>query len=147
MLLYSKSDKLTIPLVEAVKKLPIVISLKNTKNLYVYGVHENRSVDIVMPIKFQNQRALMKDFQNYGLNVKSACYFSMAETYNYNVIGLGYGIRKNSPNYAKKVILLAYLTLNERLNYTEKLVPGEKKSLGNQTPWNDTSDEEPDNNN
>lgn len=120
MILYNKNDKFLKTIISDIEKLPAYSNLKNGKNLFVYGISQEREYDVVLPVKFPNHKNILNAISNMGISTRTGCYWSMTETYNHCILGLGYNIRKNTPDNAKKVILMIYLSINGKIHYEEQ---------------------------
>lgn len=116
---YNKHDKYLKSILKGIENLGIIKTVKNPKTLFIYGVSGQRMTDIVLSAKFPNSSILLNNFKTLGLATKKACYWSMSDTYNNYVLGLGENIRKNSPDNAKKAIVLTFLSLNDKIYYPE----------------------------
>ncbi len=117
MIKINKKDSLLSVIVEPILEMPFYQEIKDGKDLHIYGVSSEREYDVVIPQEFKDSSKLKNFLDHRGLNVRIGSYWSMSETYNYQVIGLGHNLRKNRKQEARLVINLAYLALQEKLDY------------------------------
>ncbi len=116
MIRINERDRFLTKIVEGLNELPVVRSISNPRVLYVYGISQDRDRDVVIPQDFPYQRELLRKLSQKGISTITGCYWGMAQHYNNKVLGLGYGIRKNNAETAKRVIIMTYLTLNDKIS-------------------------------
>lgn len=117
MIKYNKKDKFLTSIISPLYELELYKSIGKGRDMHIYGVSRERGYDIYIPSGFPDVKNLVKFFQSKGFEVTMGCPWDMGENYNFQVIGLGYNLRKDSKENAKKVIMHCYLALNNQLTF------------------------------
>lgn len=121
MIKYNKKDKLLSSIVDELNSSVLVKSIKSARDLYIYGISQQRSVDIAVPDSFPNVGYLKSRIsENFPVQYLSGVLWPLAEAYNYKVLGLGMKLRKNDKATCQKLILMHYLSLNEMLEVPQE---------------------------
>ena len=117
MVKFNKNDKMVREISDEINAHPSVVRIKNPRHLHIYGVKHDRRIDVVVPRSFPKARQLIDSLRSKGIRAEMGCYWEMAGEYDNKVLGLGYTLRAKHLNECKKVIISAYLTLNNALKF------------------------------
>lgn len=115
MIVANPKDPNILALIEGLNDLKVVKTIDGARDMHVYSVAAEREISIAIPAQFPESRHLVDTFTSMGLTCQRACFWGMAESLNYNVLGIGFNFKKSHPQEAKKAIICAYLTLNKRI--------------------------------
>lgn len=96
------------------------------KTVGCYGVAKDREYDIMLPSNMKDagpaRLNMLIDFlSSKSLKVGVGCYWDQAAFYQFNVVGLGYSLRKNNALLASKVLAFFWLVINNEIEeFSEK---------------------------
>ncbi len=112
-------------LVNEVLQLPHIASLRRAKDLHVYGIIKERGVDIAIPREFPNSSKLITEMKRHfgDLMILPGSFWSFAQEYGYQCIGLGARIRADEKALCKISIVTSYLWLNELVDIGATINP------------------------
>ncbi len=119
-MIYSSKDKYLGDIVKKVNNLAYIKAIKDAKDLYIYGLSEQRGFNYAIPEQFINSRRFVEYIQTIGVDVKIASFWGDASTYNYNCLGIGFNLRKKSHENCIRIISCVYLWLNEKIDHGTK---------------------------
>jgi hypothetical protein len=118
---YKQNDKFLAQIVEELKLSPtykFVKSLPNSRSLYIHGISSAKDLDVIISSNIPKSNELTNIFRTKGLSTERGILINNAHLYNNITLGLGLNLRKNDKEKAKKIILLVYLALNDRLTFS-----------------------------
>ena len=109
---YNENDKFLEKICAGLNDLPLVKASKATLTLHVYGVSNEREIDMEIPRTFPNLDSLDNAVRQRGLRTERNIFWGKAEALENKVIGLGYNLRKNNPDACRRAIVMAFAALN-----------------------------------
>lgn len=121
MIIANNKDKFVKTICASVLESELYQKLPPGKDLYVYGVSEDRSCSVALSGEaFPDAYSTVNFFANLGYSAHNACFWELGQSYNYQVLGLGFGLRKNKKEDCKKIILLTYMALNGLIDFKKE---------------------------
>lgn len=119
MIIGNTKDKYIKSICEEAMKSSVYQALPQIKDLYVYGISEDRNVSVAISSDgFVGAKELINFINiSIGYSIHDACYWDLGSVYNNQVIGLGYGMRKTKKKECVALVLLAYVALYNAINF------------------------------
>lgn len=119
-MIYASKDAHLKEIVDRALSLSHVRDVKNAKDLYIYGMSEDRGRDFAIPAEFPDSRRLIDMFASCGISLHQSCYWTQGSAYNWYCLGLGARQRENNREICTRMVIAVYFWLNDLLDHGAK---------------------------